>query len=170
MVTGSAMTFGFTLTTTMVHSFIVFLVMGLGMGFITLSTLILVQESLPKKDLGVATSFHQFSRTFGGTIGVGICGGFATSGLLNRLEEASHVLNPQLLAQLRESMENLFKPEFTAMMTQSARQILQEAVLKGVSSIFLIVFISSILGVVCCLLLPGDVKQENTEIFKTGSA
>jgi EmrB/QacA subfamily drug resistance transporter len=161
MVAASALTLGFSLTTTMVYTFIVFQMMGFGMGFITLSTLILAQESLSNKDLGVATSFHQFSRTFGGTIGVGICGGFATSGLLNRLEEASNVLNPQLLEQLRESMENLFKPEFAAMLTHSARQILQEAVLKGVSSIFLIVFISSILGFIFCIMLPGNVGQEN---------
>jgi len=166
MVTGSALTFGFGLTTTMVHSFIVFLVMGLGMGFITLSTLILVQECLSPKDLGVATSFHQFSRTFGGTIGVGICGGFATSGILNRLEAVSHVLNPQLLAQLRESMENLFKPEFTALLTQSAKQVLQQAVLNGVSSIFLIVFISAILCLVFCLLLPKDAGQESQKKIK----
>ena len=131
------------------------------MGFITLATLILVQESLPKKDLGVATSFHQFSRTFGGTIGVGICGGLATTGLLNRLEETAKILDPQLLARLRESVEILFKPEFTAMMTQSARQVLHEAVMKGVSSIFWVVFISSILGFLCCILLSGGFGQKN---------
>lgn len=161
MVMGSALTFGFSLTTTMAHSFVVFLVMGLGMGYVTLSTLILVQESVSQKDLGVATSFHQFSRTFGGTIGVGICGGVATSGLLNRLEEVSHHLNPQLLLQLQESMENLFKPEFASLLTPAARQVLQQAVLKGVSSIFLIVFISAILCFAFCFLLPKDAGQES---------
>jgi EmrB/QacA subfamily drug resistance transporter len=160
MVTGSAMTLGFTLETTLVQSFMVFQVVGLGMGFITLSTMILVQESLSKKDLGVATSFHQFSRTFGGTIGVGICGGIATSGLLTRLEETSQSLSPHLLSQLRQSMDNLFKPEFAAMMTQSARQLAQEAVLKGVWSIFLIVFISALLGFVSCLFLPNKVETK----------
>ncbi len=160
MVAASALTLGFTLETTMVYSFIVFQVMGFGMGFITLSTLILVQESLSKNDLGVATSFHQFSRTFGGTIGVGVCGGFAFSGLLNRLDQASHVLNPQILVRLNESMENLFKPEFAAMLTQSAKQILHEAVLKGVSTAFFIVLISSILALVFCVMLPGGFNQE----------
>lgn len=162
MMTGSALTLGFSLTTTMVQSFIAFQVVGLGMGFITLSTLILVQESRSPKDLGVATSFHQFSRTLGGTIGVGICGGLATTGLLNHLEEATQVLNPEILARLRESIENLFKPEFSAMMTQSTRQILQEAVLKGVSSIFWVVCISALLGFICCLMLPGKAGQEST--------
>ncbi len=154
MVVGSALTLGFSLTTGMIQSFIVFQVVGLGMGFVTLSTLILVQESLSNKDLGVATSFHQFSRTLGGTIGVGICGGLATSGLLNRLEEAGKVLDAQLLSQLRESVENLFKPEFTATLGQSSRELIQEAVLKGVSSVFWIVCISSVLGLFCCFMIP----------------
>ena len=160
MVVGSSMTLGFSLGTTMVHSFIAFQVVGLGMGFVTLSTLILVQESLPREDLGVATSFHQFSRTLGGTIGVGICGGLATTGLLNRLDAASQFLNPALLARLHESMENLFKPEFTELMTESARQILQDAVLKGVSSIFMVVCISSVLSFLCCFFLPGKGEQK----------
>ncbi|MCK5350437.1 MAG: hypothetical protein KAJ25_13660, partial [Desulfobacula sp.] len=88
-------------------------------------------------------------------------GGLSTSGLLNRLEETSKVLNPQLLARLRESVESLFKPEFAAMMTQSAREILQEAVLKGVSSIFWVGCISSILAFLCCILLPGGFGQKD---------
>ena len=67
----------------------------------------------------------------------------------------------QLLARVRESVESLFKPEFVAMMTQSAREILQEAVLKGVSSIFWVGCISSIPCFLCCILLPGGFGQKN---------
>lgn len=156
MVTGSFLTLGFTLTTSMVDSFMAFQVVGLGMGVVTLSTLILVQESLSKKDLGVATSFHQFARTLGGTIGVGICGGLATSGLLNRLETTAQGVDSQLLARLREGVESIFKPEFAALLPQGSRQILQEAVLNSLSSIFLIVCLSSLLSFLCCLLLPSQ--------------
>jgi hypothetical protein len=159
MVSGSALTLGFSLTTTMVHSFMVFQIVGLGMGFVTLATLILVQETLSKKDLGVATSFHQFARTLGGTIGVGICGGLATSGLLNRLESSSQMLDPELLERLRDSLESVFKPEFAATMDEGAKQILQQAVLNGVSSIFLVVCISAILCFLCCLLLPAGKRK-----------
>ncbi len=154
IVAGTGLTLGFTLTTSMTQGFVVFLVVGLGMGFITLSTLILVQESLPKKDLGVATSFHQFSRTIGATIGVGVCGGLATSGLMSRLEAASGSLNPSLVLMLKESMENLFRPEFSSMLEAGSRRIVQEAVLKGISSVFWIIFISSVLSFLFCLFLP----------------
>jgi len=85
-----------------------------GMGFVTLSTLLIVQDSLGSRDLGVATSSHQFARTLGGTLGVGVCGGLVTSRLLNRLETVDVSLPQDLMIQLKESMENLFRPEFQA--------------------------------------------------------
>ncbi len=60
---GTGLTLGFTTSTTMAHSFLVFQVVGFGMGFVVLSTLLKVQNSLESSDLGVATSFHQFVRT-----------------------------------------------------------------------------------------------------------
>ncbi|MBW2678456.1 MAG: hypothetical protein JRD49_12950 [Deltaproteobacteria bacterium] len=61
--------------------FWVFQLTGLGMGFVTLATLVVVQNSVDVSDLGVATSSNQFARTLGGTVGVGICGGFMNSAL-----------------------------------------------------------------------------------------
>ncbi len=55
---GTGLTLGFTTSTTMAHSFLVFQVVGFGMGFVVLSTLLKVQNSLESSDLGVATSFH----------------------------------------------------------------------------------------------------------------
>ncbi len=54
----------FTIHTSMVTCWLVFTIAGLGMGFVTLSSLLLVQNSLSNTNLGVATSFHQFARTF----------------------------------------------------------------------------------------------------------
>jgi len=79
MVAGAGLTLGFSRTTSMTTCFMVFQVVGLGMGLVTLSTLLIVQDSLKPENLGVATSFHQFSRTLGGTIGVGVCGGVWTN-------------------------------------------------------------------------------------------
>jgi len=51
--------------------------------------------------VGVATASHQFARTLGGTIGVGVFGGLVTSGLLGRLEKVSTSFPPALMEQLR---------------------------------------------------------------------
>ncbi len=160
MVAGCGLTLGFSRTTSMAHCFLVFQVVGFGMGFITLSTLLIVQESLDPGDLGVATAFHQFSRTLGGTIGVGLCGGLVTAKLLNRLEAAGSHLPETLLTRLQESMENLFQAEFQALIPQDARILLQEAVAEGVYSAFIIVFAVSLISLGLVAFLPGSFIQK----------
>ncbi len=153
---GTGMTLGFSTTTTMVHSFLVFQVVGFGMGFVTLSTLLIVQDSLETKDLGVATSSNQFARTLGGTLGVGVCGGLVTSRLLNRLETVDVSMPQELMIQLKESMENLFRPEFQALIPEAARATLKTAVAQGVWTTFVLVFIVSLICLALTLCLPGQ--------------
>jgi MFS family permease len=147
MVAGAGLTLGFSRTTSMTTCFMVFQVVGLGMGLVTLSTLLIVQDSLKPENLGVATSFHQFSRTLGGTIGVGVCGGLVTARLTNRLETAESRLPQVLLDRLQESMEHLFQAEFQALIPEGARGILQEAVANGVYAAFVIVFAVSLINI-----------------------
>ena len=66
MVMGTGLTLYFSRTTSMIQCFLSFMTVGLGLGFMTLSTLLIVQNIVPPKNLGVATSFHQFARTIGG--------------------------------------------------------------------------------------------------------
>lgn len=155
MVAGTGMTLWFSRTTSMSQCFWVFQLVGFGMGFITLSTLLTVQESLRPEDLGVATSFHQFSRTMGGTIGVGICGGVVTARLFNRLEAVGATLPQSIVAKLQESMENLFRAEFQALIPDGASKIIQEAVANGVSTAFVIVFTVSLTGFTLALFLKS---------------
>ena len=81
LVAGCGLSLTFDTQTSMLFSFLVFQVVGLGMGFVALSTLVIVQNSVDPADLGVATSSHQFMRTVGGTVGIGICGGLLMSRL-----------------------------------------------------------------------------------------
>jgi hypothetical protein len=48
-------------------------------------------NALPPKDLGVATSSQQFTRTLGGTIGVAVAGAIVTSRLISKLESAGDI-------------------------------------------------------------------------------
>jgi hypothetical protein len=140
----------------MLYSFLVFLVVGTGMGFVTLSTLLVVQDSLDVKNLGVATSSHQFARTLGGTLGVGVCGGLVTSRLMNRLETVEVSMPDTLTAQLTESMENLFRPEFQALIPEAAREVLKTAVAQGVWSTFVLVFLVSLVCLGLVWRLPSQ--------------
>ena len=154
LVVGTSITLGFSRTTGMTECFIAFLVVGFGMGFVSLATLLVVQYSVDSADLGVATSFHQFSRTMGGTIGVGVCGGIVTDGLIRELTVAKKDLPEALIRMLQESTTNLFQKEFQDLIPDGMEAILQDAVLSGVYLAFVIVFIVSVVNLGLSLFLP----------------
>jgi predicted MFS family arabinose efflux permease len=146
---GALLTLTFSHTTTMMTCFLVFQLSGIGMGFVTLSTLLVVQNSTDAADLGVATTSHQFARTLGGTVGVGVCGGFATSRILQavigrRRAAGTAAGHPsRLAARIRDNVENLFQPAFLAGLDPQAAVHLQQAVGNGIRIVFWIVLAAS---------------------------
>jgi len=154
VVVGTGMTLTFSLATGMMECFVTFLIVGLGMGFVSLTTLLVVQNSVEPADLGTATSFHQFSRTMGGTIGVGLCGGVVTDRLVSELTVTGQNLPDALIEMLKESTANLFQAEFQAIIPKGLEPALQDAVLSSVYLAFIIVFIVSVINLGLSLLLP----------------
>ena len=131
---------------------------GIGMGFVSMATLLVVQDSLDKSDLGVATASHQFSRTLGGAIGVGISGSFVTMALSNAVQSLMNsglnTLPPSLNAQIKQSIENIFRPEIQALLTPEIQKNMQEAMARGVSRVFWITFFASLLCLILSVLIP----------------
>ena len=163
LIIGSAGTLFFTTGTTMVTSFIVFFIAGIGMGLVTLSTLMVVQNSLSTADLGVATSTHQFARTLGGTIGVGISGSLMTWGLSNSLTRfANSTDGPRIPAEIAETvtqnLDSLLRPELQNQLELQIRLALQEAVSLGTDMVFWCALFAALACLVCCLLLPWEEK------------
>jgi EmrB/QacA subfamily drug resistance transporter len=161
---GCALSLSFHRETSMIFSFVVFLLVGLGMGFVALSTLVIVQNAVDSSDLGVATSTQQFMRTFGGTVGVGICGGLLMSRLTTAIERMAEVtvgggLPETLTDQAQRSFENLLRPEFQALLPEAARVSLQLSIAGGVQRVFWIALLVSLMCLLFCFLLPGDRKQ-----------
>lgn len=62
--------------------------MGLGMGFSVPVFLIIVQNTVPQRDLGTATSTLQFTRSIGGTLGVSVMGAALSLFLAANLRQA----------------------------------------------------------------------------------
>jgi hypothetical protein len=154
--------------TTLTTCSIVLGFIGIGMGFVSMATLLVVQDSLDISDLGVATSSHQFARTLGGTIGVGISGSFVTMTLSNVMESLMknglNHLPPSLNLQTNQSIENIFRPEVQALLAPEIQKAMQEAVARGVSKVFWLAFFASLL----CLILSFLIPTRSVPLLKKG--
>ena len=151
---GYALTFG--PSTTMVECLSAFVIIGLGMGSVSICTLLVVQSTLHAKDLGVATSSQQFSRTLGATIGVAVAGAIATSSLVSLLKSAGTKIPADVFNQVAENMENILKPEFFIPLSKDIQGVLQSAVTESISTVFWIVFGMAILTLVSSLLIHEE--------------
>jgi EmrB/QacA subfamily drug resistance transporter len=159
LLTGCGLTLRFGLYTTMMYYLVTFFLIGLGMGFISLSTLLVVQGSLESRYLGVATATQQFARTLGGTVGVGVCGSFITSRFAGLIDIVRRLgILDRLPAHLSESgsaqLESLMRPEVQSVLPTEVGRLMQETVIQGVMAVFGFLVGVAALCLVLCLLLP----------------
>jgi EmrB/QacA subfamily drug resistance transporter len=134
---------------------------GAGMGFSSISTLLIVQDSTDPKDLGVATSSHQFSRTLGGTIGIGICGSLVTA----RFSQIAKILNASqrqspipasVMEQIQQNFENFFRPDLQEQLTVEIKDLLHQAIGSCVIDVFWITWIAAAISLAVGLFLPKE--------------
>ncbi len=57
------------------------IVAGLGLGLLIQNLALVVQNAVPSRHMGAATSAAQFSRSIGGTVGVSVMGAMLSAGL-----------------------------------------------------------------------------------------
>lgn len=158
LIVGTLLTLNFDLETSMIECFFDFFIIGVGMGFVSLSTLIVIQNDVDDSHLGIATSIHQFGRSLGGTVGVGICGGLVTASLLGSLENAGSFLSPSLYKQVQESSENLLRAEFYMQLPPEAVDPMKNMVLSSVYPVFYLCIAASVLCILCCICLASAKK------------
>lgn len=160
LLAGCGATLGFTLQSSMLSMFGVFFVIGIGMGWVSLSTLLVVQGSVPDRDLGVATASNQFARTLGGTVGVGVCGSFVAVQFTHLFEimQGTGMLE-HLPTELSETglaqIESLLQPEVQALLPEPVNNLLQQTLVSGITGVFWTATISAVFCLVLCLLIPN---------------
>ncbi len=169
LVVGGGIMLTFSTSTSLATCFIVLGIIGNGMGFVSMSTLLIVQDSLAASDLGIATASQQFSRTLGGTLGVGIAGSFVTATIsttMNSLiNSASNKLSASVSNQITQNIENLLQPEVQALLSPDVQKAMQDAIAKGVSMVFWLTLFASGLCLFLSLILPGQsaANQESAD-------
>ena len=171
LIVGCGWTLLFSSSTSLATCFTAFFTVGVGMGFVTLSTLLVVQDSLDSTDLGVATASHQFFRTLGGTVGVGICGGLVTGRLnraLDRVVRTAETANMPAgnIDDLSKNLEAFFQPEMQALLHESLQSTFRHAVSQGVQAVFWAVLAASVFCLICCVWLPAESPNKNGPIYK----
>jgi MFS family permease len=72
--------------------------MGSGLGFSMLALLLSVQHSVPRSELGLATSLNMFARSIGGAVGVSIMGAILAAGLGSSVHDAPGALDNGMAA------------------------------------------------------------------------
>ena len=166
ILSGSAMALTFTASTSLTFCNIALTLAGMGMGFSSIATLLVVQSSMEEKDLGVATSSQQFARTLGGTIGVGVTGSIAIGRITKGMDQfitsgVTDSVSIGLIHQIRENVENLFQPDVQSLIPASVLLPLREIVSSGIWIVFLFAFMASILSLILSFRLPGKKEDFN---------
>ena len=161
LLAGCALTLTFSTATSLSTCFLVFGVVGVGMGFVALATILVVQNSVDPSNLGVATASHQFSRNLGGTVGVGVCGSLFTAAFSAALESAlagglREVLPAAVAEHIQRNAQDLFQPEIQAQLNGAILHQFQEAVAQGVLLVFWAVLAAALACLVGCKLLPRE--------------
>ncbi len=119
-------------------------ILGMGMGPVSLCTLLGVQNSVPWGRRGAATAAAIFFRTMGGAIGVGLLGASLSLDLSSRLAGVEGV---DVAAALR--------PETHGKLTPEALLIVQNALGGSLRNIFIEIMALAFVMILCTLGLRG---------------
>ncbi|MBI4492532.1 MAG: MFS transporter [Chloroflexi bacterium] len=124
-------------------------IVGLGLGFNSVSVTIAVQNAVAWNQRGTATSSNQFFRSIGGTLGVSLVGAVFTAALAARL--AGLGLEGEAFA----SANTLLDPVARSSLAPAALPALRTALAQALHTVFLANVAVAALGLVAALQLPG---------------
>jgi EmrB/QacA subfamily drug resistance transporter len=125
--------------------------MGAGMGLAVPAFLIAVQSTVPRHQLGTATSTLTFSRSIGGTLGVSVMGVFLSTQLAGLLQASG--IDPGSV-----SLDSLVDPVAASTLSPAAAALeepLRQALAAAIANLFLIAFAAALLGTLVVLFAPG---------------
>lgn len=129
---------------------------GAGMGLVMITGLIAVQSSVPREQLGIATSTSQFFRSIGGAIGVTLMGTI----MVQRMNAQLASITPSTagagdLQQLVENPNAFLQPAFRQAFSPDAVTAFQSMLGNALHDTFMIGTAVSVLALVSVALMPA---------------
>ncbi len=138
---------------------------GVGMGTLSLTYLIAVQNSVPWNQRGVVTASNQFARTIGGAVGVSALGAVLNAQLASRLAAVglslSGITDPSQHGK-QLTVNDLLRPETRAALPHDLLVQLFSSLGESLHILFLIMLALSIIGIAAAILLPGGAVTSKT--------
>jgi MFS family permease len=105
------------------------IIIGLGMGYATTPTTVLVQSAVGWQMRGAATASNTFTRSIGQTLGIAVFGTIFNNSIMNYGKEAATAIGPS-----------------------------QTALANGIHLVFVMMFFIGIANLIVALLLPSHKK------------
>lgn len=167
-VAGAAtLAFGFLLLTlepagtTAVHVGRDLVFMGLGMGFVVTTTMLAVQSSVEKRQLGAATSTVQLLRSIGGTLGMSVFGGIQLGrfGRLLQDQAPAFQASPTLAAQYAHAVRHpqaILDPVTRQAMPAPLAAALRDALGSSLHAVFWLMLALAVVALVLSFAMPGS--------------
>ncbi len=137
---------------------------GAGMGFSMVTLLIAVQTSVPRDQLGIATSGTVFFRSIGGAVGVAVMGAVLSAQMqvqANHLPRLSDTLSAEKLADLLRHPDALINPAARAQLPAPVLDVLQQVLATALHWVFVVGLIVALLALLVTLFLPAGTAQEH---------
>jgi len=137
-------------------------VLGTGLGFMSTSFVIAVQNAVPWNLRGVATASTQFFRTIGGTVGVAIMGTILNAQMALRLTPI-FARYTDVVARLPKGIAPsnvLLTPALRGILPTDLLRQLQTALAQSLSWVFALMFVFALIGLAAMFLFPrGNASQ-----------
>ncbi|WP_309346830.1 MDR family MFS transporter [Telmatospirillum sp.] len=126
------------------------LLMGLGMGLVSVSSLVLIQEIVEQSERGSATASNLFARNLGSTLGAAAFGGVLNYGLSHSANAGS--ANSDQLRDLLQAQ------------TTQVNTALQTTLQHSLHVTFCAMFVIALVSIVLTLLVPAAVTRRIGEV------
>jgi EmrB/QacA subfamily drug resistance transporter len=142
------------------------IMIGAGLGLTMLTLLIAVQQSVPRTQLGIATSLNQFARSIGGAVGVAVMGAVLSAGLAAHLNEIAMrgggALTPESARALAANPSALIEPAARDALPANVLSALQDSLASAIHNVFWVGTALAALALMVSFWLPRG-KQDGAQ-------
>jgi EmrB/QacA subfamily drug resistance transporter len=139
------------------------LLAGMGMGLIMVPLLIAVQNAVPRRDLGTATSSTTFFRSIGGAVGVAVMGAVLSRELgreLQALAGSVEGLSADRIRELVAHPDAIVHPVLRQTLPAPVLAAFSQGLANALHAVFLVGLAIALLAVLSAFLVPAGRAQD----------